>query len=256
MQDIAEALSIKRMAPSLEGAPLLSHNQKPLDTVLPAGYPSPTDSREAKQEAQKLVQQASETSLAALTTPRFVARAVFRSLVGTWRLERDLVSRLPSHPSGHFSGTARFLLRERTADGMQCAGDAAGGAAAPGEDDAGMEYVYVEEGEFKTDGGFGFRATRRYVWRYDERRDRLSVWFARADDEARADYLFHEMDFEQPGGRDAGWRAKAGHLCVDDYYDVGYRFAFAAVRLRDWSVEYTVKGPRKDYSIRGRYERR
>ena len=96
------------------------------------------------------------------------------------------------------------------------------------------------------------------MWRYDERSDKLSVWFAKPDDQKRADYLFHEVEFEQSerGGRDAdGWKAKAGHLCIDDYYDVKYNFAFEAVNLRDWSIEYTVNGPKKDYTIRGTYTR-
>lgn len=253
MQDFAEALSIQRIVPSFAGAPLLSHNKQPLDMLSPAGYVSPTDSAEATREAEKLIQDALGTSVAALTTPKFMARAVFRSLLGTWKLERHLTSRLPSHPSGRFGGTAQFLLRERTADGIRCAKD--GAPARLGEDDVGMEYLYVEDGEFKTDSGFGFRATRRYIWRYDERNDGLSVWFVRPDDQRRADYLFHEIEFEQPVERDRGWRARAGHLCIDDYYDVGYNFAFEAVNLREWSVEYTVNGPKKDYTIKGTYRR-
>ncbi|EQL03268.1 Flavin monooxygenase-like protein [Ophiocordyceps sinensis CO18] len=160
-----------------------------------------------------------------------------------------LPSRLPSHPSGHFSGTAQFLLRDRTLDGLRCAG----GPDGADEDGGGMEYLYVEDGDFKTDAGFGFPATRRYVWRYDERRDVLSVWFAKPDDPRRADYLFHEVEFEQR--QSGGWGAKAGHLCIDDYYHVRYTFAFEAVNLAEWSIEYTVKGPRKNYTIRGVYRR-
>ncbi|PHH87691.1 hypothetical protein CDD83_8523 [Cordyceps sp. RAO-2017] len=84
----------------------------------------------------------------------------------------------------------------------------------------------------------------------------MSTWFARTDDPRRADYLFHEMDFRQPrDGRDAGWSATAGHLCIDDYYDVKYNFAFQAVNLRRWTVEYAVSGPSKDYTIHGTYTR-
>ncbi|UNI16917.1 hypothetical protein JDV02_003304 [Purpureocillium takamizusanense] len=261
MQEFAEALSIEPAAPSFAGVPLLPHNKQPLDMLTPARYTSPTDSEEARGEAAKLLKNTIDTTIAGLTSPKFVARAVFRSLLGTWRLERDLVSRLPSHPSGHFSGTAQFLLRERTSDGIQCAKDSTSASLAReggNDSDQGLEYLYVEDGEFKTDSGFGFRATRRYVWRYDEGSDTLSVWFAKPDDQKRADYLFHEVEFEKSerGGRDAdGWKAKAGHLCIDDYYDVKYNFAFEAVNLRDWCIEYTVNGPKKDYTIRGTYTR-
>ncbi|POR35840.1 Thiol-specific monooxygenase [Tolypocladium paradoxum] len=254
MQEFAESLSIERITPSLDKAPGLSHNCQPLDMLTPARYPSPTDDGQAKEDAAESVQDTVDVSIAGLATPTFVSRAVFRSLLGTWKLERDLTSRLPSHPSGHFSGTAQFLLRERTSDGIQCTKD--GTPASSDDDDLGMEYLYIEDGEFKTDGGFGFRATRRYIWRYDERKDVLSVWFAKPEDQKRADYLFHDIEFLAPqGGRDEGWSAKAGHLCIDDYYDVKYNFAFEAVNLKQWSIEYTVNGPKKDYTISGTYGR-
>ncbi|PHH78853.1 hypothetical protein CDD80_6143 [Ophiocordyceps camponoti-rufipedis] len=257
MQELAEALAIEPQAVSLEGLPLLPHNRLPLDMLTPSRYTSPSDDGPARAEAAKSVRNTVETTSTSLTSPKFVAWAVFRSLQGSWNLERKLVSRLPSHPSGHFTGTAKFLLREATSDGMRCA---VPDAATPtdGEPAFGwpaVEYLYVEEGEFKTDSGLAFRATRRYIWRYDEQRDVLSTWFAKTDDPNRADYLFHEMEFRprQPG-HDA-WKATAGHLCIQDYYDVGYDFSFKAVNLEKWAIEYTVKGPKKDYSIRGAYSR-
>ena len=254
MQEIGQSVDISIQEPLVDGLPKLSHNNKPLNILTPARYIHPSDDEESKSNANQLLEDTRQAALAGLTTPRFVAKAVFRSLLGTWKLERDLISKLPSHPSGHFSGTAKFLLRQKTTDGLQCSSNEYP-VAEP--DSEGLEYLYIEEGEFKTDTGFGFRATRRYVWRYDEGRDALSVWFVNPDDEKRADYLFHEIEFEQPadGKRDRGWSAKAGHLCIDDFYDVNYNFAFQAVNLREWSIGYTVKGPKKDYTIRGTYQR-
>lgn len=256
MQEIAEALGISIEEPLTEGLPNLSHNGQPLNVLTPSRYPDSVESREAKTDTTKLREDTRSVALAGLTSPRFVARAVFRSLLGTWKLERDLVSKLPSHPTGHFSGTAQFLLRRQTPDGLQCAADGTP-AATPSDDEEAWEYLYIEEGEFKTESGFGFKATRRYVWRYDEERDVLSVWFAKPGDAKRADYLFHEVEFEMPvdGQRERGWPAKAEHLCIDDFYDVKYNFAFQAVNLREWSVGYTVKGPKKNYMIRGTYTR-
>jgi hypothetical protein len=103
------------------------------------------------------------------------------------------------------------------------------------------------------------------VWRYNEKTDKLSVWFARTDDQKRADYLFHEVEFLLPkadgagaggeGSDGKGWEAKAGHLCIDDFYNVKYQFNFKAVNLWDWRLAYTVKGPKKDYTIDGVYSR-
>ncbi|GKT40597.1 dimethylaniline monooxygenase [N-oxide-forming] 4 [Colletotrichum spaethianum] len=257
MQEFSSALNIPIAAPPEPPTPVLPHNGKPMDILTPARYISPLADEAAKAEAAKSLQQTQSTAVAGLTTSRFVSKAVFRSLLGTWNLERDLTSRLPSHPSGHFSGTAQFLLRDKTADGLKCA---SGPLAAdePSDDDDGLaaEYLYVEDGEFRADNGLVFRATRRYVWRYDEKKDMVSVWFAKTDDAKRADYLFHEIEFlPPPDGDQKPWQAKAGHLCIDDFYDVKYDFAFKAVNLKEWNLRYTVNGPKKDYTIHGVYRR-
>lgn len=261
MQEFSEALSIPMHESIMPDTPTLSRNNLPLDTLTPSRYPSPSDDAAAREEAEKSLKQTRDLSIECLTTPRFVARGVFRSLLGEWRLERDLTSRLPSHPSGKFVGTAQFLLRERTSEGLQCAADP--NSTTSCDDDGGedLEYLYIEDGEFKTTSGFGFRATRRYIWRYDSKKDVVSVWFAKPDDQKRADYLFHEIEFESPPSGDnerrenEGWKAKAGHLCIDDYYNVKYEFSFDKVNLAKWSIEYTVNGPKKDYTIHGTYER-
>jgi hypothetical protein len=250
MQEMAEALCIPIVdASNAEMAPILPHNGMALDVLTPARYPNPSDSEEAKQEASLMNAQTVKTSHDAFTSPRFVSRAIFRSLLGTWSLERDLTSRLPTHPSGHFSGTARFLIRHKTKDGLSKT------ATSTPEHETSLEYLYIEDGEFRTDTGFSFNATRRYVWRYDEKTDKISVWFVQPEDLKRADYLFHEVQLEQQNDRGQPWKAKAGHLCIDDYYNVIYEFAFKAINLKEWKIEYTVNGPKKDYTISGSYKR-
>ncbi|KAI0482572.1 hypothetical protein GGR56DRAFT_194771 [Xylariaceae sp. FL0804] len=286
MGDYAYLMDVFANALGLDLAPVpmvsaAGDNGHGMDILTPARYVSPGASEAQHRHARHNLENTRATAFAGLRGGRFVAGAVFRSLLGEWRLERELVSRRPDHPSGHFSGTARFLLRRGTADGRAkttMANDDGG--------DPGLEYLYIEDGDFTAAAGPGsgmrFRATRRYVWRYDEARDALSVWFARTDDHARADYLFHELEFfaadgvglgegggqtepararadgTRPGGRTGGrggWRAKASHLCVEDLYDVHYEFGFKAVNLAEWRLGYTVKGPKKDYTIDGVYRR-
>ncbi|KAH6854080.1 hypothetical protein B0I37DRAFT_441135 [Chaetomium sp. MPI-CAGE-AT-0009] len=255
MQEFATALGLERSPPSGK-MPRLPPADKEMDILTPSRYPSASLTEAQRIEVAKSLKDTEATAWAGLGSTKFVARAVFRSLLGEWKLERDLTSKLPSHPSGHFSGTAKFLLREGTKDGREAAFDA---LCADG--DPGLEYLYIEEGDFKAANGLTFRATRRYVWRYDEGKDRLSVWFAKTDDQKRADYLFHEVEFIPPredgeGENDGkGWEAKAGHLCIDDFYNVKYNFNFNAVNLVDWRLAYTVKGPKKDYTIDGVYSR-
>jgi len=251
MQEFATALGLG-CSPPPDNMPRLSPANKQMDSLTPARYPSSVLSDAQQIEVTKSLKQTEVTAVAGISSAKFVSRAVFRSLLGEWRLERDLVSKLPSHPSGHFSGTAEFLMREGTRDGRETQFDKLG------EDgDPGMEYLYIEEGDFKASNGLTFRATRRYVWRYVESTDRLSVWFVRTDDQKRADYLFHEIEFAIPADEDdgKGWRATAGHLCIDDFYDVNYQFRFESVNLKDWRLAYTVKGPKKDYTISGSYTR-
>lgn len=280
MQEFASALDMEILPPG-GLTPSLPHNGKSMDILTPARYVSKQATAVQQAEVERSLKQTYETALAGLTKGKFVARAVFRSLLGEWQLERDLVSKLASHPSGHWSGTAKFLLRQGTKDGRQCVkDDADNGSTNDGkgleEDDLGLEYLYIEEGEFKMANGLTIPATRRYIWRYDDKADKLSVWFVRTGDkfsrkdprrdeeQMKADYLFHEVEFVVPedywerGADDSqkGWEAKAGHLCVEDFYDVKYEFKFQAVNLREWSLAYTVKGPQKDYTIDGVYRRK
>lgn len=245
MAEFAKALEIP-IAPAKETPPLA--NGKSMDIVTPARYASRGASEAALAEVEKNLLATQETAVAGLTKAKFVAGAVFRSLLGEWKLDRALKSKLPSHPSGRFVGTAKFLLRDGTDDGR---------TVAEGQD-LGMEYLYVEDGDFIADNGMKFRATRRYVWRYDDAKDVLSVWFARTDDNTRADYLFHDLEFLVSRGNnngEIGWQAEASHLCIEDLYDVHYDFNFKAVNLKDWNLAYSVKGPKKDYTISGRYSR-
>ena len=250
MQEFATALELQR-CPPMGPMPQLPPAGAEMDILTPARYPSKQLSEFQRAEMVKSLRQTESTAWAGLSNGRFVARGTFRSLLGEWRLERDLVSKMPSHPSGHFSGTAKFLLREGTRDGREAQFDEVGS-----DGDPGLEYLYIEEGDFKASNGLTFRATRRYIWRYSEEKGTLSVWFVKPDDQKRADYLFHNIDFlvgEEDDGK--GWRATAGHLCIDDFYDVNYEFRFEVVNLRDWRLAYTVKGPKKDYTIDGTYSR-
>ncbi|KAI2636052.1 hypothetical protein GGS21DRAFT_63150 [Xylaria nigripes] len=286
MQEFATALGLP-ISPPVGPTPLV--NDRPMDILTPSRFVSPGASQAQHERAKQNLKSTHNTAIAGLTGRKFIAAAVFRSLLGEWSLERDLTSKLPSHPSGRFVGTAKFLLRAGTADGREhkfSAPDTKENSADNLTDthDMGLEYLYIEDGEFTAAGtNMRFRATRRYVWRYDETTDKLSVWFARTDDQTRADYLFHEVEFIPPsflaGGSESenkthdiaklihgtnhrfedhggSWRAKASHLCINDLYDVYYEFDFKAVNLWKWRLGYSVRGPKKDYTIDGTYRRK
>ena len=290
IDQIATALGMnKTPLPEDLVPPQAAPEDKAMDLVTPSRYLSTPSDHDQAAESLSNIRETNRTATEALNSNRFVARAVFRSLLGAWKLNRTLRSKLPSHPSGQFIGTAEFQLREGTRDGREDE-NVAVLSESLGQD---LEYLYQEEGEFRADNGLVFRATRKYVWRYVEARDELSVWFTRegktGHEGNKADYLFHIVEFEgttgcnaaalcpltglrqgaggrepskplpettiRSDGKQEGWRAKAGHLCIDDFYDVNYEFGFYGVNLGEWTIEYNVRGPKKDYSIRGVYTR-
>ncbi|KAB8299106.1 hypothetical protein EYC80_001219 [Monilinia laxa] len=211
--------------------------------VLPSRYLYSHANSTQKEQAALALSIVDSIFHASSTRGAFVAKAIFRSLHGTWKLSRSLKSSLSTFPSGTFTGTAKFLPRFPTAPSFD------------------SEYLYIEEGDFVTDTGMSFRASRRYVYRYQEETDILSLWFVKTDDNLGVDYLFHEMEILVPEVSDEqenkrkGWRAKSSHLCIADTYDVEYEFVFKGVNIQEWKQEYSVKGPNKDYSIKNEYRR-
>lgn len=110
--------------------------------VLPARYISPEANEEAQKEsiqALSIIETIYEDSAQRY---KFVARAIFRSLQGVWTLQRSLISSIATYPSGTFRGTAKLFPRNPD----------------PGYD---AEYLYFEEGDFETETGLKFRASRR-----------------------------------------------------------------------------------------------
>ncbi|CAD6445876.1 5993d270-f887-46f7-a901-d9cc355e06dd [Sclerotinia trifoliorum] len=238
MESFATAVGIQRQEPT-------NDPEARTGIVLPSRYLY-THASDAQKEQAALALSIVNSTFDSSSCGAFVSKAIFRSLQGTWKLLRSLKSSLSTFPSGTFTGTAKFLPRFPTAPSFD------------------SEYLYIEEGDFVTDTGMTFRASRRYVYRYREDTDTLTLWFVKTDDNLGVDYLFHEMEILVPeagkevegqGKKSMGWRAKSSHLCIADTYDVEYEFRFKGVNVEEWKQEYSVKGPNKDYRIRNDYRR-
>ncbi|KAG9236269.1 flavin-containing monooxygenase-like protein [Amylocarpus encephaloides] len=234
MESFGEILSVRRAEPP-------DSKEERTGLVLPPRYLLPTSSEVERKEAGLARSIIDETISESVTRGKYVARAAFRAMQGDWKLERTITSRIASYPSGTLSGNAYFKPR------------------IPTEKDFDFEYLYLENGEFKADNGFNFTAKRSYAHRYNESTDTLSVWFTKSDQKT-VDYFFHSLQFV-PSDRKAAktgkepWKANSSHLCIEDLYDVEYEFYFQGAGLREWSMEYTVRGPAKDYTIRSLYRR-
>ena len=174
---------------------------------------------------------------------KFVPRAAFRALHGNWIIERNIESAIPTFPSGTLKGTASFHPRFPTPDKSGKIFD--------------LEYLYIESGEFTTSTGYTMTASRRYVYRYSEADDELSVWFVKPESNLEVDYLFHNLDFVKPAEarKASALVAKADHLCVKDMYETEYRLPMKGVSLREFEIVHEVKGPNKDYVSRTWYSR-
>jgi hypothetical protein len=208
--------------------------------VFGARYLPSNASQDEKLEADKSMSMISR-AMEQCESGKYVARAAFRGMQGDWILQRTITSRIASYPSGTLSGKAYFKPR------------------APTDSSADLEYLYLENGDFKADNGFNFVAKRTYVHRYSESDDTLSVWFTKMDQKT-VDYFFHSLQFVPPTKEEVEtgntlWKANSSHLCIEDLYDVEYEFYFTGATLRKWGMEYTVKGPAKDYTIRSVYTR-
>lgn len=173
----------------------------------------------------------------------FVPRAAFRAMHGNWIIERNIESAIPTFPSGRLKGTASFHPRFPTLEKSSKVFD--------------LEYLYVEAGDFTTSTGHSMTASRRYVYRYSEAADELSVWFVKPDNNTEVDYLFHNLDFVKPGQarKEGVLLAKGDHLCVQDMYETEYRLPMKGVSLRDFTVIHQVRGPNKDYVSTTKFSR-
>ncbi len=116
---------------------------------------------------------------------------------------------------GHFAGTASLL-----------------------RDGAGL--AYAETGLLTLGSAPPLTAERRYRWA-EEAGGRIAVAFA----DGRP---FHS--FAPDAGTPAG-TPTATHHCPPDDYRVSYDFT----RWPDWTAQWEVQGPRKDYRMESRYRR-
>ncbi|KAJ6007933.1 hypothetical protein N7540_011909 [Penicillium herquei] len=245
MQEFAEALDLSFFSlPTPEGMPTLSHNDLPLDMFTPARYHDNYSGNIETNDAEMAVRKIQTVIKLSLTTPKYVARGIFRSLLGSWKIKTTIKALASSSPEEILVGNMEFLLRRATRDGQQ---HLMNGSQVKHDGDA-LEYLCVEK-MTQQDGSATDKPESRYVWRYDDQVDLLSVWSVGHDDPMRANSLSHTIEFKQPRDeeeREDGWLAYANNLRTAEL-EVSYKFAFQAVNLTEWSITTTFKVDDKDF---------
>ena len=232
--DLAQTVGISLPQHSLE---LNKQSLQPHNVFVPSHFQHPyrleTDTQMASLE---------KTLSLSATSGLFVAAAIFRALHGCWKLNRIYTSHLPEYPSGPSSGTAEFIPRKAS-------------ILPNSTDTSKIEYLYSEKTILTTSTGLQLQGSQQYIYRYDEPNDKLVVYFAKRDDYATLDYLFHQVNLESSPDPSKPWGAKSSHFCSPDNYEVGYNFFFKGADLERWMIEYEVKGPKKDYTMQTWYTR-
>lgn len=185
-------------------------------------------------------------TIAAKLHAEILPEYVFTTFKGYWNVNRRLESEISTYQSGNFKGVASFETRSPTDPAYDA------------------EYLYVENGEFRSDQGLVIPATRRYVYRFQLKTNTISAWFVKAEDGLTVDYLFHYVNFapcqhesflRTDGRSRSAFEASGQHLCIDDDYQADYVFEFQGLTCDDWKLTYYVKGPRKAYSATTQYVR-
>jgi hypothetical protein len=97
--------------------------------------------------------------------------------------------------------------------------------------------LYSEKLRFPSPSGKVLLAHREYFYRFSE--GNLAIYFAY---EGKPADIFMELSLSGLRGK---MLARGSHLCLNDFYSGEFEFSGES----DFSIIYTVKGPKKDYVI-------
>jgi Family of unknown function (DUF6314) len=153
------------------------------------------------------------------TNSGFIAGDLFRALHNsTWVFERVVIGK-PCE--GTVQGRAQFLFSHP------------------------HELLYQEQGKLTLTSWTSLDTHQKYLYRYDEENDLLSVNFIGENHRSAA--LFHTLYFQPNSSSRAAWLANGEHVCGQDDYFTSYLFTVNRVNLLRWQITYRVKVPVKDY---------
>jgi hypothetical protein len=157
---------------------------------------------------------------------KHLSQTIFRALLGRWKFERALTSRLDIAPSGTVLGTIALTQYDRAVSDL----------------------VYEEQGRFTTTKGMTMDVNgSQYVYVLNEAEDCIDIFFADRETGKVKERMFVSLKVVR---RDEdGWLAVGEpHLCGEDTYKVSFKLAFRGLALQSVLISIDVIGPYKDYT--------
>ena len=204
-----------------------------------------------------------------------IAYDILQSLNGVWKMEKHLVSKLDSSPSGTVIGHVTFTpiltsnyvqtINSRSSSGSSSMSKVDSNTATKPTQSVNTsnstvgnnksttnplpiyDLMYDEEGEFLTENGMKFEVSRKYIYTYNPEKDTLDIYFVKYDEANKMyikDYIFVTLSFH---ASEEGWIGDCCHPCGQDIYESSFMFSFQGIFLKKAYMKYTVSGPFKDY---------
>ncbi len=84
------------------------------------------------------------------------------------------------------------------------------------------------------------KVSQKYIYKYDENEDKISVYFSQRD---KINKLFYTLDFNNNNNFK---KANAKHICNLDTYFAEYLF----INNKKFELIYNVRGPKKKFEIK------
>ena len=198
--------------------------------------------------------------------PHHVTSVLLKSLVGRWKFQRTLTpvgtkdaTGIQVGSSQSVSGTIQFSLLQQTS-GQSNQSDTKEKDEEKTTTSVDEEFLlYREDGVMMLPTGKPMEVFREYHYVKNEDTGAMELFFV--EDGKRA-HQFLNLLFEaqsiQPDSSshtkiDDGivvWTARSNHLCVKDMYNAQFRIELNGLAAQSVQMEYTVKGPSKDYVAR------
>ena len=189
--------------------------------------------------------------------PHHITSTLLTALVGKWAFQRTLTpvgekdgTGLQVGTSQSVSGTVEFSLRRPESQ-----------SSADGKTEEKDFLLYREDGFMEMPTGKKMEVFREYHYLRNPASGAMELYFVEdgkrahqflsllfEQDEANVDTSADDIAFlsDEP----VVWKAKSNHLCVKDMYNANFRIELDGLAAKRVQMEYTVKGPAKDYVSR------